>query len=141
MKYNLKDKNEANLAFNQFNHLLKNERLIEIKEVKKTRSTLQNSALHQFFVLISDELNNLGLEFTYTGIKGLEIGTRYTPDIVKEFVWRPIQLTLFNVKSTTQLDSKKINEIADIIIKFFAEKGIYMSFPSIQSLMDARDYK
>ena len=132
MKYNLSNEKENQTAYIQFNHLLQNGRLIELREIKKTRTTLQNAALHQFFVLISQELNNLGLEFIYVGIKGTQLSTIYTPDIVKNYIWRPIQITLFNIKSTKKLSTHHINHISDVIIKFFGEKDIYINFPNWQ---------
>ena len=59
---------------------------------------------------------------------------RYTPTLVKEFVWRPIQLTLFNIESTTKLDTKQMNEVIDVITKFFGDRGIVLPFPSIETL-------
>ncbi len=73
----------------------------------------------------------MGAEFSYTGIKGMELSTRYTPSIVKEFFWKPLQLTLFDFESTTKLTTQQMNDIIDIISKFFAEKGINLPFPSI----------
>ncbi|MBL4703470.1 MAG: hypothetical protein JKY54_03055, partial [Flavobacteriales bacterium] len=53
---------------------------------------------------------------------------------VKEFIWKPIQNALFDIKSTTKLDTKEINEIIDVITKYFGDKGITVDFPSIESL-------
>ncbi len=139
IKFDLSDKIQSQLAYSTFNHLLKNGRLIELKEVKKTRSTLQNASLHQFFVLISDELNNLGLEFTYTGLTLKNLSSIYSPDIVKNFIFRPIMKSLFNIESTKELTTQQINDISDVLIKFFSEKGIYIAFPSIRNLLDKRD--
>lgn len=85
-----------------FDKLFGARKQIEVKEIKKTRSNLQNRALHLFFRFVSDELNNMGLEFYYNGIKGIPITTRYTPDIVKEFTWKPLQNALFGTTSTKE---------------------------------------
>jgi hypothetical protein len=150
MIYNATSENEANIATNQFNHLVLNKRIFELKEIRDTRTTLQNAALHQFFVFISDELNNLGLEFEYRGIKHFSkklsgqikeqyYYTRYTTKIVKDFIWKPIQKTLFDIDSTTELTTQQINEISDVLIKFFGEKGIYIVFPNMKSKLDKQD--
>ena len=99
--------------------------------IKQSRTTTQNRALHKYFAMISTELNEMGTEFNYTGLKGMELSTRYTPTIVKDFFWRPIQLALFDIESTTKLDSKQMNDIIDVISKFFSEKGINLPFPSL----------
>ncbi len=136
MIYNATSENEANIATNQFYYLIEAKKTFELKEVRGTRTNLQNKSLHLFFTLIADELNNLGLEFMYTGIKGLEMSSTYTSKIVKDFIWKPIQKTLFDINSTTKLNTIQINEISDILIKFFGEKGIYIVFPSTQGLLD-----
>ena len=150
MEYDLSQENDRQIAFNQLNHLLNNERLVRIEEIKPTRTNLQNAALHLFFNIISDELNNMGLEFEYRGIKHVfrlfaqqpieqYYNTRYTWFIVKNFIWRPIQKTLFNIESTTKINTQQINEISDILIKFFGEKGIRLSFPNLQSKLNELD--
>ncbi len=97
----------------------------------KKRTNSQNRALHLYFTHISNEFNDLGMTFNYTGIKGKTIETIYTSHIIKEFVWRPIQMVLFDIKSTTQINTEQINNIIDILSKHFAEKGIEINFPSI----------
>jgi len=136
MNFDLSNKTEKDIASQIFNKLILDERLIELKQVKKTRSNLQNRSLYLFFKHISDELNELGLVFIYTGLKGLQMDLRYTPELVKLVIWKTIQKTLFNTNSTKDLDSKQLNEISEVIIKFFAEKGISLIFPNIQSLLD-----
>jgi hypothetical protein len=102
----------------------------EEDEKKQTLTTLQNSSIHKFFVIISDNLNDLGIDFCYTGLTGIDLSVRYTPNIVKNFFWRPIQIALFDIVSTTQLDTKKINDISDVIIKFFGERSVVVEFPN-----------
>ncbi len=106
---------------------------VEITQPK--RSTLQNSALHLYFTIISTELTNLGITFNYSGIKGQNYEMPYTSEIVKNFIWKPIQIALFDFESTTKLTTNNINTIVDVITKFFAEKGIQIIFPSIASFM------
>jgi len=100
----------------------------------KVRTTKQNSSLHKFFSIISDQLNDMGAEFNYTGIKGVEMSMPYTPTLIKETLWKPIQIALFDFESTTQLDTKQINQIVDVINKFFSERGVSIDFPSIEQL-------
>ena len=76
----------------------------------------------------------MGLEFNYVGLKGDTLGTRYSPNVVKEYFWRPIQIALFNIESTKDIDTKQINEVVDVISKFFADKGVVMEFPSIENI-------
>lgn len=105
-----------------------------IDNLPKKRSSQENRALHVLFQNIAYELNRLGLEFTFRGIKGMEIQTTYTPEIVKEFIWKPLQNALLSKSSTTELTHSDIQMIFDILGKWFAENGIEIVFPSIESL-------
>jgi hypothetical protein len=139
MNFDLNNENEAKIASDMFNKLLLDGRLIELKQIKKTRTNLQNRALHLFLTMISDNLNELGLEFLYTGIKGSQMSIRYTPEVVKQFIWKPIQMTLFKEKSTTKLNTLQLNEISDILIKFFGERDISLSFPNFKDLIEPKE--
>lgn len=105
-----------------------------IDNLPKKRSSQENRALHVFFQNISYELNRLGMEFTYRGVKGMDIQTTYTPEIVKEFIWKPLQNALLSKSSTTELTHSDIQMIFDILGKYFSEMGIEIVFPSIESL-------
>ena len=105
-----------------------------IDNLPKKRSSQEDRALHVLFQNIAYELNRLGLEFTFRGIKGMEIETTYTPEIVKEFLWKPLQNALLKKSSTTQLTHNDIGLIFEILGKYFAENGIEISFPSVESL-------
>lgn len=109
---------------------------VEAKRIMDTRTARQNSALHLYFTFISNELNDLGIEFQHTGITGNTFELRYTPELVKNFIWRPIQISMFDFESTTKLNTEQMNGIIDVITKFFAEKGIVIEFPSIESLIN-----
>ena len=105
-----------------------------IDSLPKKRSSQENRALHVLFQNIAYELNRLGLVFTFRGIKGMEIETTYTPDIVKNFLWKPLQDALVKKESTTQLTHNDIGLIFEILGKWFAENGIEISFPSMESM-------
>lgn len=98
------------------------------------RSSQENKALHVLFQNIAYELNRLGLEFTFRGIKGMDIQTTYSPEIVKNFLWRPLQDALLKKESTTQLTHNDISLIFEILGKWFAENGVEINFPSVESI-------
>jgi len=102
----------------------------------KRRTTQQNSALHLFFSFVANELNEIGITYQYRGLKVQVMELRYTANIVKEFVWRPIQIAMFNKKSTTKINTQEINQIVDVITLFFAERGVSIEFPSIETLIN-----
>ena len=136
MKLNLSNELELKKAKMRFDFLVKNGSTIELKKLSNSRSSQQNRALHKFFIIISNELNDLGMEFHYYGVKGQELTTRYTADIVKNHFWRPIQKTLFNIESTKKINTKQMNEIIDVVVKFFAEQGLYIEFPNREIIQE-----
>ena len=105
-------------------------------EKTNTRTSRQNNALHLFYSFIANELNESGATYKYVGITGKEFETPYTTDIIKDFIWRPIQVAMFKIKSTKKLDTDKMNQIIDVIIKAFAVKGVVLVFPSIETLIN-----
>lgn len=121
-----KDKSKAIEFIND----LPEDALIEVKKVKQTRSSLQNRALHLFFTKVSDALNELGFAFTYDGLQGFKLEITYTPEVVKQFIWKPIQKAMFQTDSTRQLTTKQIDQILEVIGKFFAEQGMDVHFPT-----------
>lgn len=130
MIYNLQNENDVLKAKEKFNFMLRNGKTIDLIEKKNTRTTKQNSALHLLFTIISNELNELGIDFQHIGLKGQVLCSRHTPELVKNHVWRPIQLALFDIESTKKINAEQINEIVDVITVFFAEKGVVIQFPS-----------
>ncbi len=136
MKFNLDNEVDRINYKERSSKLLAKRSNIELKEIKLSRSGKQNKALHLYFTFIATELNELGLEFNYTGLKGANMSTRYTPHLVKEFFWRPVQIALFDIESTTKIDTKQMNEITDVVVKFFSERGVVIQFPSMESLID-----
>ena len=135
MHLDLSNTIDVKKAENYLSKLIEGNSKIELKRLSDKRTAKQNRALHKFFVLISDQLNEMGLEFTFSGLNVDRLCTRYTPSIVKDFFWRPIQMALFEIESTTKIDTKQINEIIDVISKFFGDRGVKMEFPSIDNLM------
>ena len=133
MEFNLSDPNDLIKAKIRFNNLVENKNRIKLGKIvddyEIKRTITQNRALHQFFVLISFALNDRGQEFVFTDVKGFELSCRYTPELVKHCFWRPIQISLFNIESTKDINTQHINEISDVIIKFFGEKGVLIEFP------------
>jgi len=136
MILHLKNSIDVNKAKTKLNRYIEQGRTIELTAKKITRTTRQNSALHKFFEIISYQLNELGMEFNYSGISGKELSLMYTPELVKEFIWRPIQLALFDINSTSKIDTDQMNKIIDVITKFFAERGVEIYFPSIETLLN-----
>ena len=134
MQYNLSNKVDVRSFNMKVDYLLLKGKRVNLVEVKDTRTSLQNASFHLFFTMITDQLNDLGMEYRYFGVTGKELSMMYTDHIVKEFFWKPIQLALFDIESTTKLTTEQMNAVIDVIINFFAEKGVVVEFPNRESL-------
>ena len=130
MIFNLQNETEVINAKDRLNSLIQKGKTIDLIEKKNTRTTRQNSALHLLFTIVSSQLNEMGIEFQYYGLKGKVLSVRHTPHLVKEHIWRPIQKALFDIDSTTKINTEQINEIVDVLAKYFAERGVVIQFPS-----------
>lgn len=104
--------------------------MVEVKKYKPTRSSLQNRALHLFYRFVAESLNDNGIEFQWLGLRGKVLSCPYTETLVKERIWKQIQMAIFDTDSTTKLTTEQINVILDVIIKFLGEQGIKCNFPS-----------
>lgn len=134
MIYNLQNKDEALKAKQKLSEFIDSGKTIDLIQKKNTRTTKQNSALHLLFTIISNQLNEMGVEFQYFGLKGQVLSVRHTPNLVKEHIWRPIQIALYDIKSTTKINTVQINEIVDILAKYFSERGVLIQFPSKEQI-------
>lgn len=99
----------------------------------KNRTNQQNKALHLFFTQLADQLNSAGLDMKKTLKENVDIP--WQPSSIKEYLWRPIQLAATGKESTTELDSKEIDDIYDILNKHLGEKfSVNVAFPSVEEL-------
>jgi hypothetical protein len=113
--------------------------VIDVKPVKSVRTLKQNSALHLFFTLLADELNEKHFDMRHLIRREVELS--WTPYSVKEYLWRPLQKALLGKKSTTQLDKiKDIDIIYDHLNRIITERTNgevdFPAFPSIESAID-----
>lgn len=141
MKYDLVNVEETKKFMLDSDIAIQDKELVEFRTIKATRTNLQNKSLHLYFKMIATALNDAGMTYKWHGLKGNPLEARYNEITVKEFVWKPLQLHLFKIESTTQLTTKMINEIIDTFSLFFGEKGIEVYFPSIETLINRRNEK
>jgi hypothetical protein len=123
--FELKKTVSPNTLFNWFKEKL----------TTKTRSNAQNAALHLYMTQLAEQLNNAG--YTFTNALGLEIP--FTMELIKESIWKPTQKELFNIESTTKLNTEMINKMIDVFSLHFGQKGIYVEFPNFQSFLNKLD--
>lgn len=129
MIFNLSNKYGKENAAIEFKRLNEIAATIELKAVKMNRSSAQNRALHLFFTQVSEQLNDIGIPFVYRGLKGMEFEMQWNAELFKTFTWKPLQKAMFGIDSTTKLKRNQIDPIFETINKFFAERGIEVTFP------------
>jgi hypothetical protein len=100
---------------------------IEIKKVTNKRTLRQNNALHLWFELVAQEMEEAGCDLRST-IKAEITPTAY---MVKELMWKPIQKKLTGKKSTSELNTDEISRIYKIMDEAMARSlKISVPFPS-----------
>ena len=98
---------------------------------EKKRTDLQNRSLHLFFRLLARSLNDAGYDQRKVLKESIEIP--WDEKAIKERLWRPIQISMTEKRSTTELAKHvEIEEIHSVLLRHLGEKfGIeYIPFPS-----------
>ncbi len=95
----------------------------------KTRTQRQNRALHVFCRHVAEELNEKDLDCSMV-LKDGVTAIKWTDHLVKEHIWRVVQETQTDKKSTRDLDRAEVSLIYDIINRHLGEKfGVHVPFP------------
>ena len=95
--------------------------ILDVENVKETRSTQQNKALHLWYGQLSEALNEKHCDMRM--IIREDVYIEWSPYTIKEYLWRPLQKMLYGKTSTRQLfKSKEIDKIYDYIVKIISEK-------------------
>lgn len=105
---------------------------------EKLRTDQQNRAMHKFFEVLAEDMNEHGIDLRNVLVEMQFADISATKSNVKDLVWRPFQKALLNKKSTTELSKQKdIDLIWDNLNSFFIDKFKYQipQFPSIEEMM------
>jgi len=111
----------------------------EVKDTKTDIRTIQqNRALHKYFGLVSEALNDAGHDMK-TVIKA---DVNWTPEAVKEVIWKRIQEAMVNKDSTTQIKKSDIDTIYHVVNRLLGERfGIHIPFPSLDNMIFEQQLK
>ena len=110
----------------------------KVGRVKGVRSLDQNAALHLWCRLVADELNESGQTLQKVLTKTIELN--WTQELVKELLWRSVQIILIGKKSTTVLNkTDDINTVYEHLNRFLGEKCmIHVPFPSDEKIDESK---
>lgn len=117
-------------------------RFIVTVEKKTSRRTLsQNNALHLWFQLLADALNDAGYSIQHV-IKFFTVELSWTKDSVKEILWRTTQKALLKKKSTTELNKQEdIDTVWEHLNRSLGEKlSIHVPFPVDENRQKEKQY-
>ena len=131
MPYNLKNESQKREAFAKLEYHARNGHTINLKKIESSRTSQQNRALHLYFEHVANALIDVGFDYCYVNPVSSEIiRIPFTKDLVKEYIWRPIQETMFQIESTTQLTTPMINDMLGVLSLWLGEKNKEVSFPN-----------
>lgn len=95
----------------------------------KTRTLTQNRALHLYCTMLADALNDGGLDQRKT-LKP-EIDIPWTPDAVKNHLWRPVQVAVTGKESTTKPEAGEYTKIYEVLNRHLSAKlGVTVEWPT-----------
>ena len=101
----------------------------------KPRTDRQNKSLHLYFTLLAEALNDAGLDMRK--VLKPSISIPWTPQTIKENLWKPIMEFQLQKSSTTEMTTKDIDVVYDTINRHLGEQfGITVEFPGIESLIN-----
>ena len=97
---------------------------------KDKRTAAQNNALHLYFKLLADDLNEAGFDqLTFPWKEGAKLD--WTAESVKEHLWKPIQNAMLKESQTSKMKKEDVDKVYQTLARALAEKtGVTTSFPS-----------
>ena len=93
----------------------------------QNRTSPQNRALHLWFTMVAQTLNDSGLDNENI----LNIPIEWNEISIKELMIKPLMKQILKKTSTTQLLRCELDRIIDPLFRYFASKGVILpDFPS-----------
>lgn len=100
-----------------------------MKENKQQRTPVQNRSIHKLFMILSDQLNTLGLDMRVVLKPSYNIW--WTPEMIKRDLWKPLQKVMLDKDSTTELTTDEVSKVFEQLAHIIGEKhGVEIEFPS-----------
>ncbi|ARM83960.1 hypothetical protein [Marinobacter salarius] len=109
-------------AQKQLADLWREKKYLEVKISRKAsqRTLTQNAAMHLFFGWLADALNDAGKDMRRTLRHDVDIP--WTPESVKEHLWRPIQKAMTEKHSTTEITTVEPTAIHEVLSRHLGER-------------------
>lgn len=98
------------------------------------RTTQQNRALHKYFALLAATLNAKGKFVSIV----IDPQTEWTPDTVKEMLFKPTMRAVLGKTTTTKLTIQEVNDVYMLLDAILKQKyDVDVEFPHTQGEQDA----
>jgi len=108
--------------------LAKGGHLIVSVERERQRTLTMNRAMRMYWKLLSNALNDAGLDMDTVLSEGTEIP--WSESKVEEHIWRKIQTAETGKESTKDLSTKEMTAIYEIINRYLSGKfGVFVPWP------------
>ena len=92
-----------------------------------TRTNRQNNGIHAYCQEVAEQMAAQGLDMKTVLKEGVPIVP--TKELVKEYMWRPIQKAVTGITTTTKLSTKEVNEVYQQLAHLISTKwGISVPF-------------
>lgn len=118
---------------------LDRDKVYEVIEKKTDKRTIvQNSAMHKYFSLVAEALNDAGLDMKQV----IKADVEWSMFSVKEYMWKAIQKAILGKESTTLLKKDEIDSVYLNMNRLTASKfGIDIPFPSVESMIFKQNHE
>jgi hypothetical protein len=94
----------------------------------KQRTLTQNRALHLYCKMLSQALNDAGYDFRLFIKEGVEVP--FTPELVKEYLWKPVQKAVLDIDSTTEANKEDYGKVYDALnMHLINTRQIFVEWP------------
>ena len=111
---------------------------ISIKKKTKTRTSLQNRSAHLYHTQVANAFNEAGLDIKLVLSKELE--HPWNGILVKELIWRKVQISMYGKNSSKQLTTVEQMEVFEVINRYIGQEfGIHVAWPCIDTLINQQN--
>lgn len=94
----------------------------------KQRTLTQNASMHLYCTHLAIALNDAGHDFRVL-VKD-DIDVPWSPELVKDYLWRPVQKAITGQDSTTKPERGQYSEIYEVINRHVSGKlGMFIPWP------------
>jgi len=117
---------------------LNKNKVLDVKVCNNQRTSRQNRALHLYFTLLKNALNDRGIDIRKVIDEAVSLP--FSEVFIKEYIWKQVQITEINKESTTDLKKPEVSQIYKIVDQIISERtGVHVEFPNWDYLLNEKD--